>query len=385
MLQSAVDKHQNVDSFNRNTNARSDDGEHEANGSDLEKDLVEPVEWDAIVNDAYIQVVNLVVVCLAGYTFTPATSSSAQATSPPSISPSWVAMNRLLVAKIQQFLPSRRSAAYLAASLLFLSSGEEQPQSTTTSSAAYKEILDSEGILLEDRIAFAVSYLSISSCTRWLEQRKNLCISSSQLDGLLLTGFGKDGMELLQQHLDLYGDIQVVSLLASRLIDAASFEPSASLPSTTSTSLAALPPKPTREWIWLHEYRQLLNRAELFVERATLDVALNKRCQTKKALTSSISLGGSTSGIIFSGGRGRFASSGVGGGVGVGDAGKSNAGGKHKRSAYTLPPQGNVAHIFLRCHYCAATLPVDALLNRLDKNRLDQLMKQKTNISSCGV
>ena len=373
MLQSAVDQHQNID-CNENAKSREDDIEYHDHGiGGTEKDLAEPVEWDAIVTDAYMQVVNLVVVCLAGYTFTPASTSSIQS-SPSVVSPSWIAMNRLLVTKVQQFLPSRRSAAYLVASLLFLSSGDEQSPSSQLS-VAYKEVLDSEGILLEDRIAFAVSYLSMPSCIRWLEDRKSLCISSAQLDGLFLTGFGKDGIELLQQHLDLQGDIQVVSLLASRLIDAASFEPNTNLPSMSSTSLVALPPKPAREWIWLHEYRQLPNRAELFVERATLDVTLNKRCQLKKSVTSTLSLGSTAS----AGGRGRFAS------AGVGSASRSNVGGSHKRSAYTLPPQGNAAHIFLRCHYCSGTLPVDGLFNRLDHNRLNQLMVQKSNINSCGV
>lgn len=80
------------------------------------------------------------------------------------------------------------------------------------------------GMSVEDRVAFACTFLSNSKLYEYLSQLTETLVSNGQLSGLLLTGAGAECIPLLQHYLDNTGDVQSVSLIAittfpSQLLD----------------------------------------------------------------------------------------------------------------------------------------------------------------------
>ena len=415
VLQSAVES-----AGDENSSKENDESNSKKSLSDPGK---EQAEWDSVATRPYLQVVNLAAVCIAGFSPVPSiphvqgqseSAKARSATQQQQVS-SWVAMSKSILAKIERFTFQRRSASYLSACLLFLL--HAQGQQGASGQGFFQEIIENENIFLEDRIAFAASFLPTAQCIAWLEQQKLLYKQSGQLDGLLITGFTNDGLEILQQNLDLHGDIQIVALLATRLIDNLFSESTASVPALASADMSTTTPspaKPLREFIWLHEYRQLLNRSELFIERASLDVALSHRCrqlqqQRERASQTSLSASNnppstsSTPASTYSSNNGRgnlgsrrFGSAGtmssssslsMDGGTSnaAGKAPISSANNKSKRTAYSLPRSSNFAHVFLRCPFCGVTLPVDPLVKGLlRESRMSQLQRDKSTIGTCG-
>lgn len=147
----------------------------------------------------------------------------------------------------------------------------------------YKPVLDMKMIALEDRVALACTYLSDGDLIGYLKSQLLQCLKDGDYEGLIITGLGSTAsLELLQRCIDVRQDIQTAALLVCRTIE------SAPLGSASHS---------TPETIWLHEYRQLLNRwcinflftslrlilkflyfyREMFMERATLDVDLGQR------------------------------------------------------------------------------------------------------------
>lgn len=101
------------------------------------------------------------------------------------------------------------------------------------------------------------------------------CIERGDFEGLLITGIGGKvgGKELLQRCVDVTHDIQTTALLVCRTLITADEV----VAGRGGSKVGKTPDKLTvedRDSIWLYEYRQLLNRWEMFMERAALDVAL---------------------------------------------------------------------------------------------------------------
>ncbi len=239
----------------------------------------------------------------------------------------------------------------------------------------YRLILEDPRLLLEDRIAFAATFLSNGQAVDWYGRVRDSSKLSGKLDGIAVTGLSQDGMDILQQYLDRHDDVQTVALLVSRVIDTGAAE---------GTS------RPSREWIWLHEYRHLLNKWGMFIERAKLDVDIGKRYRARSTSVSTAKGGG---------GRGMDAAMSAGGrGTPPGGAGFGSFKGKpqqypfsksshqpaqdrSKRILYRMAPHSDFPHIYLRCSYCGTSLPIDGM----QTNKAESLRSQKSILNCCAA
>ena len=284
-------------------------------------------------NLKYSHLISLVAMCIAG--FFPSNDSANLPTRS-----SWISMCTMVIDQLESY---EDKSNYLIASCKFML------QCSESKSDNYKDILDDHLIAMEDRIAFACTYLGNERLIEWLVNVKNNCVYNGCLEGLLVTSITGEGVAILQCYIDLFNDIQTVALIVGRNIDA----------NAQDNQLAST------EWYWLQEYRSILNRWELYIDRAMLDVELGKRhrynnyqllSRTPKAAVSS----GKTSVTSKTTSIDR----------------KSGA----SRVQYTLPIHCDTPHIFLRCHYCSSSLPVDAMNQQ---QRGEFLRKQKPILNCC--
>lgn len=167
-------------------------------------------------------------------------------------------------------------------------------------------VLQIEQIAVEDRVAFAWTYLSESDLVTFIASTETKLVDSGDIEGLVLTGLSDRGITLLQNYIDVHDDLQSAALLAGRM----STMEKSSLPSQ-----------------WLVEYRLLLNKKELYLDRANLDVQLGRR-HRQKAYESVPPTASKAPSI--------------------------------KREIYRPHPFCEAPHVFLRCHFCSASLPADA-------------------------
>jgi hypothetical protein len=191
---------------------------------------------------------------------------------------------------------------------------------------ARNSVLLCEDVALVDRVAFAATYLSGVELDVYLQGMSDALIGRGDLEGLVLLGLGPKGMPLIQQYLDDHDDLQTAALLVGHL---ASIE---------KDSAAAR---------WLSEYRALLNRRGLYQDRANLDVQLGRR---HRAAT-----------------------------TGACEAGIVSKGPSMKRDMYRTHPFCEAPHVFLRCHYCSASLPSDAT----QKQTHMVWQKRQNNVMHC--
>jgi hypothetical protein len=117
------------------------------------------------------------------------------------------------------------------------------------------QVLDNVSLSLCDRVAFACRFLEGSKLVSFLEK----CIEKSKrqgnIEGLVITGLAKEGIEILQSFVDRYSDVQTVALVVSRVI----------LPlDWTAERRICLE--------WVETYRSLLNYWQMWQSRATYDV-----------------------------------------------------------------------------------------------------------------
>ena len=341
--------------------------------------------WNADMTPEYLQLISLVAMCFAGYT--------------AGTNPTKNAWSSMCLHVLAQLEGSKRHATwYLVTACRFLldtvQDESKSGSSGTPAAAVYLKVVADDRLYLEDRIAFACTYLSDKEVVTWLSDVANRCKESGSCEGLLVTGLSGDGLDILQQYLNVHADIQTAALLVGRTVEKVAPSPQ---------GLDVLPPLP---WRWLFEYRNLLNRWQMFVERACLDVELGKlqrqrpdRNRSSSALSqqpreqdSSMdgSAHGSTQGSLSGGGvkaqqhqqhstRQQSSSSlpppnpGSRGGAQVDRKTSLN------RTMYTLPVHSDFPHVYLRCHYCSSSLPVDAM----QQQNTAFLRKQRPIINFC--
>ena len=375
----------------------------------------------------FAQLISLTAMCIAGYSNSSNGNSNSSGSNSGggsgTVSPltsqqvMWVSMCRHVVAQLEaqsvkqinkshsssSSSSSSSSCCYLASALRFLldalhfSKKEETAAKNSTVSLSgagagvggkkegsctvrYGCIINDDRLSLEDRVAFACTYLDDHQTLQWLRGVRDDCTRGGDLGGLVVTGLAGEGVDLLQQYLDRNDDLQTVALLVGRsVIDSAVNEAARSISSpsaTRSTSQVR-----TKEWQWLWEYRNLLNKMELFIGRASLDVQLGRRNRMVRPCP------------IISGSS-HYPVSGVGPGMGpqgrlrqsqpaVGGAGRGAAIDRKSGSArllYQLPPHSDLTHVFLRCNYCSSSLPADPL----QQQQAAFFRKQKPLINCCA-
>lgn len=225
----------------------------------------------------------------------------------------------------------------------------------------YAPIVDDRRLSLEDRVAFACTFLPDEAANKWLERTVEHCISTGSIEGLIVTGLSDAGISILQKYVDIYDDVQTVALLVSRVIDSQNGGSSGSTGSEVgaiSRSSAGGADMPSKEWVWLHEYRSVLNKWEMFIERAYLDVELGKRYRRKAAM-----LAGASS----AGGSGKMPQMPTVVKKGPPQKGQGGQSQQQKSKAgrvlYKLPVHSDYPHFYLRCGFCGASLPVDGMQN----------------------
>jgi WD repeat-containing protein mio len=119
---------------------------------------------------------------------------------------------------------------------------------------AHKGLLRDSRLSLCDRVAFACQFLSQSELRQYLDFCIADCRETGNIEGLTITGMSIHGIEILQSFVDRTADVQIAALLTSRVI----------FPEKSLERQIA--------WEWLHEYRSLLNRWQMWQIRAKFDV-----------------------------------------------------------------------------------------------------------------
>lgn len=122
------------------------------------------------------------------------------------------------------------------------------------------DVLDEGSLPLKERLGVALRFLSDKDLTLYLNRIAETVVRKGELDGLILTGITKRGIDLLQSYVDRSSDIQTAALIAS----------------------FACPRYFTDKRIdhWIDCYRNLLNSWKLFNIRAKFDVARTKLSKT---------------------------------------------------------------------------------------------------------
>lgn len=148
---------------------------------------------------------------------------------------------------------ARLTDPYMRASFAFLTAENEN----------YDNVLNENGMAVEDRVAFACIFLNDAKLSEYLVKLTETLIEEGDLSGMLLTGASSEGAKLLQKYLDITGDVQSVSLLAVR-----AFPLEIQMDPNVQT--------------WFASYQQILDSKRLWVQRAHFDLALNTVSQCEK-------------------------------------------------------------------------------------------------------
>eukprot|EP00002_Diphylleia_rotans_P034218 TRINITY_DN7336_c0_g1_i1.p1 TRINITY_DN7336_c0_g1~~TRINITY_DN7336_c0_g1_i1.p1 ORF type:complete len:915 (+),score=151.64 TRINITY_DN7336_c0_g1_i1:62-2806(+) len=131
---------------------------------------------------------------------------------------------------------------YIRAIFAFLSSDAKD----------YPAVLSESGLKFSDRIAFAMRFLSDVELQKFMDRTMNFHVKHGKLEGLILTGLGSQGLELITNYVNLTSDVQTAALL---------------------TIHAFAPGKQSRRvHRWWETYRDLMDRWQLWHERAILDI-----------------------------------------------------------------------------------------------------------------
>jgi WD repeat-containing protein mio len=120
---------------------------------------------------------------------------------------------------------------------------------------SHKDVMSDSTLSLCDRVAFACRFLSNVDLKLFMEKCGKECQATGNVEGITITGVDMKGLQILQSYIDFTADVQTAALVTSRVV---------------------LPV----EWIaerrvvaeWLHSYRFLLNRWQMWQSRAMFDV-----------------------------------------------------------------------------------------------------------------
>ena len=354
------------------------------------------------ISSEYLHCISMVAMCIAGYSASNITTSTTVASSSTSASV-WISMANLVLSHLSLVSGKERcqSVCYLISMCQFLvenvtlskkpnnvSGTSDIDPSTSTSTTtsgmtrkslkSYTSIILNNALSLEDRVAFACSYLDDQTLVTWLKSLYTTSVEHGRLRGLIVTGLGREGLEIIQSYIDKYYDIQTAALIVGRIVDS-------TYQNAHGNSNVNVSSQWSLEVTWLNEYRGLLNRWRYFFARALLDVELGKLFRTQKSRfdSSGTGSGAKTQRPATAGLRAGSAGSSLGlkptsGGSGGGEKTKAILG-----VQYSLPPHRNMEspHITLRCHYCSTSLPMDPM--QQTQTSMSFLRKQKPIMNCC--
>jgi hypothetical protein len=129
---------------------------------------------------------------------------------------------------------------------------------STRTSGVDHFLLSSEstrGLLSPDRVALACRLLNDKQLAHFCATLAASVVQEGRLDGLLFTGFGEEGLGLLQRYVDHTGDVQTASLLCA----------------------SRVPVSDRRVLRWTEAYRSLLDCWQLWHVRARFDGVIRRQ------------------------------------------------------------------------------------------------------------
>ncbi|KAK7500780.1 hypothetical protein BaRGS_00008024 [Batillaria attramentaria] len=116
----------------------------------------------------------------------------------------------------------------------------------------YADVLEETEMAVQDRVAFALTYLPDAKLKDYIEKLTDELVESGDLDGMLLTGLSSEGIDLLERYVDNTSDIQTAAI-------------------TAVFSGTAQSSKDDRVQTWIYNYRMLLDQWALWHQRARFD------------------------------------------------------------------------------------------------------------------
>jgi len=121
------------------------------------------------------------------------------------------------------------------------------------------EVLEDEALPLRERLAIALQFLEDDALTRYIRRTAESASAQGNLDGLIVTGLTKKGLDLLQSYVDRCGDVQTASILGAFVHPHVIRDPRAER--------------------WIDAYRDILDGWKLFYHRVQFDIERGKLIQ----------------------------------------------------------------------------------------------------------
>lgn len=121
------------------------------------------------------------------------------------------------------------------------------------SEGTLKRVVSDTSLALEDRIGFACTFLNDNRLQEFVKELTEDYTAKGILEGLVLTGFGIEGIDLVQNFVDRAGDVQTASMISALV----------------TTKEWSEDPRPHQ---WVDHYREVLDSWMFWEGRATFDV-----------------------------------------------------------------------------------------------------------------
>lgn len=123
-------------------------------------------------------------------------------------------------------------------------------------------VLNEPGLPLRERMAVALRVLDDEQMTIYLNQTLEKLVQEGDVEGVVVTGLTLKGVDLLERALDRYGDVQTASLVMSYIVPKRF--------------------KDIRVEDWVENYRLLMDRWQMWHERAKFDIQRGKRMNSSE-------------------------------------------------------------------------------------------------------
>ncbi|TFK74207.1 hypothetical protein BDN72DRAFT_813031 [Pluteus cervinus] len=123
----------------------------------------------------------------------------------------------------------------------------------------WSEVLEEDMLPFRERLAIAFQFLDDKSLTSYLRRVTDRACSGGDIEGLLVTGLTKSGVDILQSYIDRTGDIQTGAILGSYVCPVKFLD--------------------GRVERWLEAYRDLLDGFKLHHHRVGFDIERGQRIQ----------------------------------------------------------------------------------------------------------
>ncbi|CAO3599741.1 unnamed protein product [Absidia cylindrospora] len=133
-------------------------------------------------------------------------------------------------------------------------------------SNSWEQVLLDTALPLRERIAIALRFLDDDELVMFLSRTMDHVISDGDIEGLVLTGLSTRGMDLLENMVNRYGDIQTAALLVGFIVPRRIQD--------------------VRAEEWIESYRLLLNRWQFWHPRAKFDIERGKYMSASEDIAS---------------------------------------------------------------------------------------------------